>query len=291
MEYYYNPTHNVNGKVTKKRSLNILYPPTLQSIPLCKYTDTTTQALVDNPVFDENTFELVGNLRHGYITSDNQSILKPKLLDTDLVQMADGTFKTGLELQVGDIVRTINIPNAENVDSISETVNYKIDLDTFISGSTYSTNAVTDKRKVNTTTNIVEITFTDGSTWEDTETSYYLVERENEVRFISLSNLIEGDIVILIDTTDTTSVGTHPKTVQSTTIINKEFSGWIITVERKHLFLTVNDSSGQNLSYAAIEHNYAFCSALEAGQCGPPGCPKGYGCTLYYFSYRCAFVC
>jgi hypothetical protein len=291
MEYYYNALHNVNGKVTKKRSLNILYPPTLQSIPFGKYTDTTTQTLIDNPVFDENTFELVNNLRHGYITSDNQSILKPKLLDTDLVQMADGTFKTGLELQVGDIIRTIDIPNAINVDSMSETVNYKIDLDTFISGSTYSTNAVTDKRKVNTTTSIVEITFTDGSTWEDTETSFYLVERENEVRFISLNNLIEGDIIILIDTTNETSVGVQPKTVQSTTILNKEFSGWIITVERKHLFLTVNDSSSQNLSYAAIEHNFEFCSAYYVGQCGPPGCPKGYGCTLLTFSYRCAFIC
>jgi len=255
MEYYYNPLHNVNGKVTKKRSLNILYPPTLQSIPFGKYTDTTTQKLVETPEYNATTFELVSYLRNAYITSIGGVFDKPKLLDTDLVQMADGTFKTGLELQVGDIIRTIDIPNEENVDSVDSTVNYKIDLDTFISGSTYSTNMVTSKSRIDATTDIIEITFTDTSTWEDTQNSYYLVERENEVRFIKLNDLVSGDIIILIDTTDDTKVNVVAKTVQSTKIIKKEFSGWVITVERRHIFLTVTNSSESNLSFAAIEHN------------------------------------
>jgi hypothetical protein len=255
MEYYYNSDYNVNDKITKKRSLNILYPPTLQSIPFGKYTDTTTQKLVNTPEYDEPTFELASYLRNAHITSIGGIFNKPKLLDTDLVQMGDGTFKTALELQVGDVVKTINIPNATNVDSVNETVNYKIDLDTFISGSTYSTNTVTHKQKVDVSTSIVEIVFTDNSTWEDTQNSYYLVERENEVRFIQLDELVSGDIIILIDTTNTTSVAVQPKTVQSISIVKKAFSGWLVTVERRHIFLTVTNSSTQNLSFAAIEHN------------------------------------
>ena len=280
MEYYYNPTYNINDKVTKKRSLNILYPPTLQSIPFGKYTDTTNQKLIDNPVFDETTFELVDYLRNGYITTDNQSIPRPKLLDTDLVELGDGTFKTGLELQVGDIVRTIDIPNAANVDSRNEAVNYLIDLDTFISGATYSTNVVTAKSRIDTTTPIVEISFSDGSTWEDTALSFYLVERANEVRFIKLKDLVGGDVVLLIDTSDNTNVKVVPKLVESTTTLNKEFSGWIMTVERRHLFLTVTDGSTQNLSYAAIEHNGANCSPYT-GQCPNPICGKGVKCTAF----------
>jgi hypothetical protein len=293
MEYYYNPLYNVNGKVTKKRSLNILYPPTLQSIPFGKYTDTTRQILIDNPIFDESTFELVSYLRDGYITTDNQAILKPKLLDTDLVQMGDGSLKTGLELQVGDIIRTIDIPNEENVDSISATVNYQINLDTFISGSTYSTNMVTHKKRIDVVTSIVEITFDDNSTWEDTILSFYLVERDNEVRFIPLKDLKSDDLVLLIDTTDNINVKVVPKLVKSTTILNKEFSGWIITVERRHLFLTVTNSSTQNLSFAAIEHNYGEdCSAGAVGQCGVGGCPKSLRCIYagggsYGSPYKC----
>jgi len=278
MEYYYNPLHNVNGKVTKKRSLNILYPPTLQSIPLGKYTDTTKQKLVDTPLFDETTFELVSYLRDGYITTDNNIITKPKLLDTDLVQMGDGTFKTALELQVGDIVKTIDIPNATNVDSLNESVNYKIDLDTFISGSTYSTNMVTNKFRIDVTTNIVEIVFTDDSIWEDTEYSYYLVERDNEVRFIKLDDLIAGDIVILIDTTNPNTVAIQPKTVQSISNVTKVFSGWVITVERRHLFLTVTSSSTQNLSFAAIEHNARACFFQTSCFENQPTCPKNQYC-------------
>ena len=279
MEYYYNPSYNVNGKVTKKRGLNILYPPTLQSITFGKYTDTTKQKIVDNPVFDETTFELDNDFRDAYITTDTQHILQPKLLDTDLVQMADGTFKTGLDLQVGDIIRTIDIPNEEIVFNIAETVNYLIDLETFISGSTYSTNAVTAKKKVDVTTPIVEILFSDDSTWEDTITSNYLVERDNEVRFISLNDLKSGDLVLLIDTSDDTKVKVVPKLVESTTILNREFSGWAITVERRHIFLTVTNSSTQNLSFAAIEHNYGeWCGCSQSNSCGPPACSKNIGC-------------
>ena len=257
MEYYYNSDYNVDNKITKKRSLNILYPPTLQSIPFGKYTDTTHQPL-ETPRYDENTFELAEELRYLYITETGSGINRPKLLDTDLVQMENGTFKTGLDLQVGDVIRTIDIPNATNVDSMNETVNYLIDLDTFISGSTYSTNTVMGKHRVSAITNIVEIIFTDNSMWEDTETSYYLVERENEVRFIPLNELVSGDIVLLIDTTNSTSVSVQPKMVQSTSIVSKIFVGWTITVERRHIFLTVTDSSTENLSFAAIEHN-TYC--------------------------------
>jgi hypothetical protein len=292
MEYYYNSDYNVNGKITKKRSLNILYPPTLESIPFGKYTDTTTQKLINTPEYDDDTFELVRYLRDGYITSIGGIFNKPKLLDTDLVQLGDGTFKTALELQVGDVVKTIDIPNATNVDSREETVNYLIDLETFISGSTYSSNTVTAKQQIDVSTNIVEIVFTDDSTWEDTESSYYLVEREDEVRFIRLDKLESGDIVILIDTTNPSSVGIVEKTVQSTSIVKKEFSGWLITVERRHLFLTVTNSSTQNLSFAAIEHNLAGSPCYFKGtrcQCGLGGCTSATFCNG--FTCRACSIC
>ena len=192
--------------------------------------------------------------------------------------MGDGTFKTGLDLQIGDIIRTIDIPNASNVDSLNEAVNYKIDLDTFISGSTYSTNVVTAKSRLDTTTKITEILFSDGSTWEDTITSFYLVERDNEVRFIRLSDLVSGDIVLLIDTSDNTNVKVVPKLVESTTTLDKEFSGWIMEVERRHLFLTVTDDNTQNLSYAAIEHNGPAC--YPPNGCGV--CPTKHIICGYY---------
>jgi len=281
MQYYYNPLKNINNKVTKIRSLNILYPPTLQSIPFGKYTDTTTQKLSETPEYDETTFELASHLRNSYITTSGGLLDRPKLLDTDLVQMTDGTFKTGLDLQVGDVVRTIDIPNATNVDSKEETVNYKINLDTFISGSTYSSNTIIGKQRVDTTTSMVEILFTDNSTWEDTELSYYLVERENEVRFIPLNELISGDIVILIDTTNPSSVAIVEKIVQSTTLINKEFGGWLITVERNHIFLTVTNSSTENISFAAIEHNTGTgCfNKYVPYDCGSGGCPNDEYCN------------
>jgi hypothetical protein len=101
----------------------------------------------------------------------------------------------------------------------------------------------------------------------------------NLFRFIAISDLVEGDNVILIDTSDPINVNFVTKQVKSLSNISKEFSGWIITVERRHLFLTVTDSNNTNLSYAAIEHNYyGQPCAPYTGFCGSPICGKGVYC-------------
>ena len=41
-------------------------------------------------------------------------------------------------LQIDDIIKTIDVPNAENVNVADELVNYHIDMDTFLNGATYS---------------------------------------------------------------------------------------------------------------------------------------------------------
>ena len=60
----------------------------------------------------------------------------------------------------------------------------------------------TMKQKVNTLTFINELTFEDGSTWEDTMGSRYLMERGGTVKFEFLFNMIAGDVVLLLNTTD-----------------------------------------------------------------------------------------
>ena len=44
-----------------------------------------------------------------------------------------------------------------------------------------------------------ELVFEDGSTWEDTAASSYLIERNNEVQFKNLFYIEAGDDVILLD--------------------------------------------------------------------------------------------
>jgi hypothetical protein len=285
MEFYLNLNKVYNDVITKIRKISMLFPPSLESIHLGSYTDLATQSLSVQPQYDPITFELLPEFRSSYITS-NLKILQPKLMDDDYVILSDGTKKSGLDLQVGDILKTIDIPNSDNVNILDELVNYNIDIETFISGATFTSNAVTMKKRIDGVTKIFKITFTDGTTWSDTEYSSYLVNSENTVKFKLISDFIAGDILILIDTSIDTTVTVIQKTISSLEIVNEMFSGWIITVEREHIFLTqtVNETNPPSLvavseSFAAVEHNNVSCFNSNCYTGSPSnGCGKGQCC-------------
>lgn len=218
----------------------------------------------------------------------------PKLLSTDKVEMADGTFKTGEELQIGDLVKTINIPNPNNVDLTNETTEFKISYAEFLSGSTYTSKQITNKVQINKISVYDTITFTDGTIWEDVDGSSYLSLRNDNVRFLRLysvcseedSCLLPGDSVILIDTTQETFT---PVLKEVQTIVTNKiiFSGYEITVQDNHMFLTVSEDNTS--SYVAIEHNVG-CSGcgFSCSQCNCPS--KNDFCTTGYPNYFTAFM-
>ena len=183
MPYYFNETKLYSEKVTKIRKISMLFPPNLESIHIGAYTDLAVQKLNNNVVFDPNTFEMDKVNRSSYLTKDVIMGNLPKLLDSDYVIMADNTMKSGLDLQVGDLVKTIDIPNAENVDNWNVQVNYQIDMETFLNGVTYSANKVTSKTRVDVVVEIMEINFSDGTNWFDTINSSYLIYENNEIKF------------------------------------------------------------------------------------------------------------
>ena len=265
MPYYFNEYKVVNNKITKIRSLNILYPPTLESFQLGQYTDTTLRYITEDITYNPTTFELSNEFNRVYITSD-KGFDMPKLIDTDLVQLADGTYKTALELQVGDELKTIVVPNADNVSYMTERVNYEIDLEEFLSGAIYTTNTVKNKLRIETGAMLSTITFTDGSTWQDTSNSLYLVFSNGDVKFLGINQLVAGDMVILIDTTNQTTVQAITKEVQSIATEFSDFYGWILSVDKTHIFLTktAEGISDSLFNYATLEHN---CY-------GPQDCPK-----------------
>ena len=281
MENYCNTTNNFEEHIKVIRSLNILYPPTLESIQIGQYTKLNENKLFSGVEYNSETYEVNSEYKDSYVTSPRRKGL-PKLLDTDMVEMSDGTFKTGLELQIGDIIKTIDIPNPNGVDNTSYLTNFEITYETLVSGTTYSTNRIINKQRVNLLTYIVQLTFDDNSTWEDTGGSSYLIERDNVIQFETLYNIRMGDVVLLLDTTEGL-VDFIRKTVVENVEIKKIFSGWFITVENAHLFLTKTISTN-NETFVSIEHN-DFCPSCSgygpSGYCpkSAPKCSSAYTCT------------
>lgn len=290
MEYHFNEQHLFNNSQVKiYRGLNLLFPPNLESISLGGYTILTAALLEDSPTtYDSTTYELQNTYQDKYIVYEHV-IQTPKLLDTDLVQLADGTFITGLELQIGDDLRTIDIPNPNDVDLAIQTADFGITYDSLTTGSTYSTNKVLGKKRVSMMTIYTTFTFTDGTSWADTNSTFYLINRGDDIRFVKLNhspnmynefNIQIGDKVILVDTSSDILTFVS-KEVASVTNEKKYFKGWSIEVERRHIFLTKSESIG-NESFASIEHNPESCLAEgcydEALSCQQSTCPKGCYC-------------
>ena len=148
--------------------------------------------------------------------------------------------------------------------------------------------------------NYVQLTFTDGSTWEDTQSSVYLALKDNSVRFLSLNYDAEnpyafsvsiGDSIILIDTTNN-ELTPVLKQIQNITTTKTIFTGWEIGVERRHMFLT---QTSNNTSYVAIEHNVAcvddvsFCSRTQCGK--SLYCTRGNGQPCLSMLCNCRGYC
>jgi len=278
MPYYYNNNFNYLGLTTVARTLNILYPPSLANITIAEYSKLASLTDDGNDVFDGETRELQHSDRRKYL-SNSLDITEPHLLDTDLVELADGTFKSALDLQVGDILKTIELPKS-TTDGID--YNYVTDIDVITTGITYTTNAVVNKERISKYTYITRLTFTDSTTWFDSYQSSYLIKRDNITEFRVLedneqSGVKIGDQVLLIDTTNTDKPTLIFKEIASITTEREVFGGWTIQVENDHIFLTITDPSTPNLQFAAIEHNVG-CNPLYGGCRIQGSCPKGYQC-------------
>jgi hypothetical protein len=289
MPFYYNENQLYNRHISVVRSLNLLFPPNLESITIGQYHKICDNKILDNPSFDPVTFQYTGEKERYIAEGLYPSIIEPKLENDDFVMMADGTYKTALDLQIGDEIKTIDIPNPFDVIKQDEVVNYLIDFPTFQSGTTYSINKVTDKKAIHKLVGVVEITFTDNSTWSDTLSSNYLIKREGEIRFLPIRKLKEGDTIVLVDTSDLSTPSFVEKIISSISNIDRFIEGWVISVEREHLFLTSPDPA-LNASFVAIEHNapgdYCYCYRYyDCYVCNSAVCGKGAACGPQYYDY------
>lgn len=289
MEYYLNPTKIENNTVSIVRSYNLLYPPTLESISIGAYTKHGNVQLFNDVTYDNITFEVSSNFRKSYITN-TQSIQKPKLMNDDLVMMADGTYKTGLDLQVGDVIKTIKLyENQPNLTDSNELRNYEVNFGDFLTNSTFSTNVVLGKEKSNILAPMTVITFDDNTTWQDTSISQYLIKRGDIVKWTTLNSedteldmLQIGDKILLVQTDNLETVNVVEKTVTNITNSVDGFDGWTITVQDEHLFLTKTDDG----MFVAIEHNYQ-CQPCYVFGIGAGGCDKMYEYCTYNYGGPC----
>lgn len=282
MPFYYNPSKLFFNHIKFIRNHSILHLPTLEAINVGQYTKICGTELPLSPQYN-SIGELLPEFRSSYLPILPEQRRNSLLEDTDIVKMADGSFKTALNLQVGDVVKSISIPNPYNVDILNSTTNYHIDYNSFISGSTFSESTVVVKSPVEEISNIYKITFSDGTLWYDTEMSSYLVYYNNEVRFMYIKDIPVGTTVIMADTTNMSSVQYVEKTITSKIIERVLIRGWEVSLNNDHIFLT-GDEENTTSNFLSIEHNLGEDTICFDGGCDSliwGECDKGYECNRF----------
>ena len=277
MPFYLNEDVTYHNHQKIIRSFNLLTPPNLESIQIGQYTKLNINSLKSGVTYNPTTFEVDTLYRDSYTTTAIVGGMA-KLLDTDLIEMADGSFKTPVEIEVGDMIKTIIISSLTDVDTSNPEADFNINYETLVNTTTYDSKPLLIKKQIDVFTYVVTLTFDDETTWFDVEGSDYLINRNDDILLMQLGNLVAGDKVLLLNTTDE-NVSYVEKTFVPFTREKQIFSGWDITVAVPHLFLTKNPLSTVNsnsyVQYVGIAHN-APCPIMACSICNQTcaSCPK-----------------
>lgn len=260
MPFYYNED-KLWEQGTEKRiqffrhlSVYALVDDGLEAIPLGTYT------------------KLCGNLENvecsysslGVLDSDSRKAfldlwITPYIGDVlaekgDLVLMADDTWKPVEELEVGDEIKSLDVPN-KDVDIREHTGDYNVSYDELEAESTYETTTVAAVNPSSKVITKVKVEFTDGTDWWDTANSSYptLDPVDGTVYFKTLDSLEAGDKIILLKIDNLDSPEFEIKEIAEISSERQAVEGYSLSVEGSHLFIT--RTSEDEVAYASIEHN------------------------------------
>lgn len=238
----------------------------LDTIEVGKYTKLCDN--VDLEAVGEWNGELESEYREMFLSAEwykDSLRSRTALLDeNDLVWMADGSWKKIQDLEVGEKVKSLEIPAKEGFDINTHTGDYGISMEELENKTYYIENEIEDIRKISGFEVTEIFKFTDGTDWYDTPySSYPTINSEGKVEFKTLRSLKVGDQVILISIKDTESPRFVTKEIAGITeersLLENKYS---IRLNGSHLFISRTSEDEQ--AYAAIEHNAASYESATA---------------------------
>lgn len=250
-------------KFYRNWSLFAVVGGSIESIGLGMYTKSTLVPLDESKIIYGEDGKIADGCR-GMFISKTEAYTSGELLaeQTDLIAMADGTWKSVEEIQEGDEVLTLHVPTEGDVDIRKHVEDYNISVEELRAGSMFEKTTVASKLGANGYIDKVKIVFEDGTDWWDTAVSSYMVldPTDGTVMFQVIGNLVVGQTILLLDVE--ASEGVTPvyveKVISGIEIERKEAVGYQLSLDGPYIFLSRELSN--NLAYASIEHNATTCS-------------------------------
>lgn len=258
MPFYYNANKLWNGriKVLRHFSMFVAEGSELESVYLGTYTKVCGNLegvecqYSDLGVLDSDS-------REAFLTNWTQRAGGDVLAEAgDLILMADGTWKPVEEIQVGDEIKSLDIPTQGGVDIKHHVEDYNISFEELEDESTFSVNQVVKIWPVKKIDTKVNLKFTDGTDWWDTENSSYptIDPVDGTVWFRTLNMLSVGDrVILLVQAEDFEEPIFVEKEIAEIEESREVVEGYQLSVDGSHLFLS--KTAGETEAYVSIEHN------------------------------------
>jgi hypothetical protein len=252
-EFIYNTNDLFENRVSFYRSIDMIAGSNLEIIPLQVNQTSAILPVIDNADFDDNNeVQYWDRMRYLLKFYNALSDIAVKLSATEntKVFLPDGNTKFVKDLQVGEVVKSINFSNLPTTadenwsGSYSDTINnYSISSSTLVaeeSGLYFG--------------KIVTITTDTNSEFSDVPHARIMVKENENILFQNYFSLKVGDTLLSYDSQ------TNLLIESTITNVNYKFEklyAYVLDFETFDLFLTLEETESQQ-RYGLITHNYTY---------------------------------
>jgi len=193
--HFHESSIDVNNHLTSYRSFFIVYGPSLITVNLHSYKNSTILDLptdiypeVDNTVFGNKLAD-----HHYYeYTTNAFKVDGAGLLSTDKIQMADNTYKALGDIEVGEKIKSFFISGSPQIENDYDTMNWSYEGSSFPSGSYVTSSTVLFKNIENLHYNALLELVVDGDS-QFAGTSKQFLVYDNSTNTTSYKHAVELD--------------------------------------------------------------------------------------------------
>jgi hypothetical protein len=302
-EFIFNPSDLLNNKIKIYRSVDMVYGGELDVLNLWVMEHTAIVDMIETPDYDDNNEIQIWD-RNRYSTKFNSktSDVAIKLSADENTKILDNNNQIVQvqNLNVGDLVKSVDIPGMhQNTDTV-HTVNWTGSIDSILLDASVTQSVIVSKTETNYFGEIVEFELENGSVFSDVIHAKILVETDlsgsNVAVFKQYYELNVGNTILVWDNLTNTIIKNDIVDIRYS---YQKLKAYTLNVEEFDLFLTLEEGEGNR--YGLLTHNYDydcrnhecyFGSFIPAGfkYCGPGfetnPCATTQGCFRVYMVYN-----
>lgn len=271
-EYIFNSDDLFDGRLNTFRSIDLIYGSNLDIINLQVIEKTKILPLLSSADFDDNNqvqpWDRMRYLEKFYTLSSEIAIELSATENTKIL-LPNGTTKLATGLQIGDEVKTLNIPNIPDDDLMSNLDGWSTSYDSVINDYQLSSTFLSHEAITSDYYGVLVTFNTESNTiFSDVGHAKIMVKDGENVKFEKYGLLKIGDEVFIYDTNISQLITTK---ITEVNFRFDKFTAYTLDFEEIDWFITMEETENQS-RYGLITHNYTYdCRYWQAQYYSGPG--------------------